>query len=73
MRTLKYHRYITLPKVLWYITGRFILDFILNFSHNIQGKEPVWNDSISCGKYFCRICGGEFYKRIRKINNDTNI
>ena len=66
MKTLKYHRYITLPNILWYITGQFILEFILDFNHNIQGKEPFWNDAESCGKYFCRYCGGEFYKKIKK-------
>ena len=74
MKDLKYYRHITFPKILWYITGRFILEFILDFSHNIQGKEPYWDDADSCKKYFCRYCGGRFYKIINtneKQNTST--
>ena len=63
---MKKIRYITLQKILWHVTGRFILEFILDFSHNIQGKKPYWNDAESCKRYFCRYCGGKFYKKRRK-------
>ena len=52
-------RYITLPTIWWYLSGRFIYEFILDFIHNKKRKEPLWNDVGWCGRKYCRICGGK--------------
>ena len=58
-------RHNTLPKILWYITGRFIYDKILNILWHRAGKLPMWGDAKWCGKKYCRVCGGKKYKDLR--------
>lgn len=53
-------RYIYFPKFLWYVTGRFIYEFLYDYWWvRIAKKKPLWPDadSQSCIRKFCRYCG----------------
>jgi hypothetical protein len=56
-----YFKYILCPKILWYITGWFIIDQLISYWHlNIAKKDQIWRDASSedCSKYkYCRFCG----------------
>ena len=54
----KRFRYIIIPTILWYITGRFLLEIAYNFYWvKIVKKEPLWSDAKPCDKKWCRFCG----------------
>lgn len=60
-------KYIVCPKILWYITGRFIFEKGLDIYAYLTNKEPVWKDADPryCGKKFCRYCGGTIRNKIQ--------
>jgi len=57
----KFQRFkiLTIPRITWYISGRFIVEFMKDFWHNKNNKPPEYDDAIWCGKRYCRICGGK--------------
>lgn len=53
-------RYITLANIIWYISGQFIYEFILNYLHYRSGKPPENKYAVigGCENRYCRECGG---------------
>ena len=71
----KRFKYITLPKILHYITGYFILDKLFDIYYHVARKKPIWPDADAdhCGKYFCRYCGGKKYRKKYMTSNKDGI
>lgn len=56
-------RYIILPQIIYYISGKFIIEFAYNFLWVVVlKKSPVWGDAGYCKKWFCRFCGKNIIK-----------
>lgn len=53
-------RYITLQKILWYATGRFMVEFVWDWWHvKVAKLPPYWSDAdqLNCARRYCRYCG----------------
>lgn len=54
----KYFRYIILQRILYYITGDFLVQYVWDWWHvRVMKLPPYWGDAEYCNRTFCRYCG----------------